>query len=87
GPPIKLRVMEAYPEDVGKGIVRMDKASRDKLGVSAGDLVEIKGSKTPIKLRVMEAYPEDVGKGIVRMDKASRDKLGVSAGDLVEIKG
>nr|7DXS_A Chain A, ap1h protein [synthetic construct]7DXS_B Chain B, ap1h protein [synthetic construct]7DXS_C Chain C, ap1h protein [synthetic construct]7DXS_D Chain D, ap1h protein [synthetic construct] len=39
---VELRVAEAYPEDVGRGIVRMDKQTRAKLGVSVGDYVEVK---------------------------------------------
>nr|7DXV_A Chain A, mk2h_dY protein [synthetic construct]7DXV_B Chain B, mk2h_dY protein [synthetic construct] len=42
GKSVVARVAEARPEDVGKRIVRMDKAERAKLGVSVGDVVEVK---------------------------------------------
>ncbi|WP_457619648.1 AAA family ATPase [Methanopyrus sp.] len=82
--PIKLRVEKAYPEDVGKRAVRMDKVSRDRIGVSEGDLVRITGSKTTVA-RVLPAKKEDVGKGIVRMDKYERQNAGASVGEPVEI--
>ncbi|WP_456436667.1 AAA family ATPase [Methanopyrus sp.] len=82
--PIKLRVEKAYPEDVGKRAVRMDKASRDRVGVSEGDLVKITGSKTTVA-RVLPAKKEDVGKGIVRMDKYERQNAGASVGEPVEV--
>ncbi|WP_456483832.1 AAA family ATPase [Methanopyrus kandleri] len=82
--PIKLRVEKAYPEDVGKRAVRMDKASRDRIGVSEGDLVKIIGSKTTVA-RVLPAKKEDVGKGIVRMDKYERQNAGASVGEPVEV--
>ncbi|WP_456477371.1 AAA family ATPase [Methanopyrus sp.] len=82
--PTKLRVEKAYPEDVGKRAVRMDKASRDRVGVSEGDLVKITGSKTTVA-RVLPAKKEDVGKGIVRMDKYERQNAGASVGEPVEV--
>ncbi|WP_457614506.1 AAA family ATPase [Methanopyrus sp.] len=82
--PIKLRVEKAYPEDVGKRAVRMDKASRDRIGVSEGNLVRIVGSKTTVA-RVLPAKKEDVGKGIVRMDKYERQNAGASVGEPVEV--
>ncbi|WP_456481337.1 AAA family ATPase [Methanopyrus sp.] len=82
--PIELRVEKAYPEDVGKRAVRMDKASRDRIGVSEGDLVKITGSKTTVA-RVLPAKKEDVGKGIVRMDKYERQNAGASVGEPVEV--
>nr|7DVH_A Chain A, reDPBB_sym4 protein [synthetic construct]7DVH_B Chain B, reDPBB_sym4 protein [synthetic construct]7DVH_C Chain C, reDPBB_sym4 protein [synthetic construct]7DVH_D Chain D, reDPBB_sym4 protein [synthetic construct] len=85
GKSVVARVAPAHPEDVGKGIVRMDKYERQNLGVSVGDYVEVKKAKSVVA-RVAPAHPEDVGKGIVRMDKYERQNLGVSVGDYVEVK-
>ncbi len=82
--PVKLRVEKAYPEDVGKRVVRIDKKSRDAIGVEPGDLVEIRGSKTTVA-RVLPARREDVGKGIIRMDKYERQNAGASVGEPVEV--
>nr|7DI0_A Chain A, apDPBB_sym_79 protein [synthetic construct]7DI0_B Chain B, apDPBB_sym_79 protein [synthetic construct]7DI0_C Chain C, apDPBB_sym_79 protein [synthetic construct] len=83
---VELRVLEARPEDVGRKIVRMDKQTRARLGVSVGDYVEVKKVDRSVVARVLPARPEDVGRGIVRMDKYLRAALGVSVGDYVEVK-
>ncbi len=82
---VKLRVEKAYPEDVGKRVVRIDKKSRDAIEVEPGDLVEIRGSKTTVA-RVLPARREDVGKGIIRMDKYERQNAGASVGEPVEVE-
>nr|7DXY_A Chain A, mk2h_deltaMILPS [synthetic construct]7DXY_B Chain B, mk2h_deltaMILPS [synthetic construct] len=39
---VVARVAEAYAEDVGKRVVRVDKYERAKVGVKVGDYVEVK---------------------------------------------
>ncbi len=82
---IELRVEKAYPEDVGKRVVRLDKRSRERIGVEPGDLVKITGSKSTVA-RVRPAKREDVGKGIIRMDKYERQNAGASVGEPVEVE-
>jgi transitional endoplasmic reticulum ATPase len=40
---IKLRVAEARARDVGRKIARIDRESMRRLGVEAGDFVEVAG--------------------------------------------
>ncbi len=82
---IDLHVAEALQSDIGRGIVRIDTASRKKLGVSPGDVVEIVGKRTTAAL-VWQCYPEDEGLGIIRMDGTLRQNAGVSIGDKVKVK-
>nr|7DXZ_A Chain A, mk2h_deltaMILPYS protein [synthetic construct]7DXZ_B Chain B, mk2h_deltaMILPYS protein [synthetic construct]7DXZ_C Chain C, mk2h_deltaMILPYS protein [synthetic construct]7DXZ_D Chain D, mk2h_deltaMILPYS protein [synthetic construct]7DYC_A Chain A, mk2h_deltaMILPYS protein [synthetic construct]7DYC_B Chain B, mk2h_deltaMILPYS protein [synthetic construct]7DYC_C Chain C, mk2h_deltaMILPYS protein [synthetic construct]7DYC_D Chain D, mk2h_deltaMILPYS protein [synthetic construct] len=42
GKKVVARVAEARAEDVGKRVVRVDKAERAKVGVKVGDVVEVK---------------------------------------------
>ncbi|MCK5109163.1 MAG: hypothetical protein KAR25_05685, partial [Methanosarcinales archaeon] len=42
---VTLRVAEAYHRDVGKDIARIDRDFMDRLGISAGDVIEIAGSE------------------------------------------
>lgn len=39
----ELKVVEAYQNDVGRDIVRIDSAARKTLEVTTGDIIEIKG--------------------------------------------
>ncbi|OYT62004.1 MAG: AAA family ATPase, partial [Thermofilum sp. ex4484_15] len=82
---VELRVAEAKQRDVGRGIVRLDKGTMRKLGISPGDIVEIRGKKSTVAI-AWPAYVEDEGKGIVRMDGLLRQNAGVSLGDLVEVR-
>ncbi len=82
---VELKVAEAMKNDVGRGIVRLDPKTRDVLGVSAGDIIEIKGKKTTGAI-IWRAYPEDEGLGIIRMDGFLRQNADVSLGDKVSVK-
>ncbi len=82
---IELKVAEAMKNDVGRGIVRLDPKSRETLGVSAGDIVEITGKK-PTGAIIWRAYPEDEGLGIIRMDGFLRQNADVSLGDKVTVE-
>ncbi|ASJ00436.1 CDC48 family AAA ATPase [Thermococcus gorgonarius] len=82
---IKLRVAEALKVDVGRGIVRFDKPYQRKLGVSAGDIVELIGSRSTAAI-VANAHPDDRGLDIIRMDGYIRKNAGVSIGDYVTVR-
>ena len=82
---IELKVAEAKQRDVGRGIVRMDRESMRRLGVEAGDVVEIIGRKSTVAI-VWPGYIEDEGLGIIRMDGILRRNAGVSLGDTVKVK-
>jgi len=56
----ELKVVEAYQNDVGRGIVRMDSRARKTLEVTTGDIVEIKGKRITAAV-VWQAHPQDEG--------------------------
>ena len=82
--PLKLKVQEALQNDVGRGIVRLDRFTREKLGLTSGDIVLVKGKKETAGI-VWQSYPQDEGRGIVRMDGIIRQNAGVSIGDYVTV--
>jgi anaerobic selenocysteine-containing dehydrogenase len=43
---IQLRVGDARQRDVGRGIARIDQRTMQKLGISAGDVIEIVNKRT-----------------------------------------
>ncbi|HID08960.1 TPA: hypothetical protein EYP13_01900, partial [Candidatus Micrarchaeota archaeon] len=47
---VLLRVAEARPSDVGRGLARMDPRVQRQLGLSAGDIIEIIGKKSTAAL-------------------------------------
>lgn len=82
---VKLTVEGAYKSDVGRSICRLDSNTMEKLGVTPGDLILIKGKSQAAGI-VWRARPEDEGKKIIRMDSMLRSNAGVSLGDKVDVE-
>jgi len=83
---ITLRVAPTnQQEDVGTGRARMDTASRLALGVSPGDIIEIRGKKTTPAVVWRMVQTQDENKGSLRIDGLTRKNAGLSIGDKVVI--
>ncbi len=80
-----LRVVEALQQDVSYGRARLDGQTRVELGLSPGDIIEIRGSKTTAAV-VWRSHPGDEGKGIIHIDNLTRKNAGVGIGDKVTIR-
>ncbi len=85
GKDIQLRVADARQRDVGHGKVRIDNDTMQKLGITAGDFVEIQGKKMTVAV-AWPAYAEDQGEEIVRMDGLIRRNAGVALNEYVALK-
>ncbi|MCX6767884.1 MAG: CDC48 family AAA ATPase [Candidatus Micrarchaeota archaeon] len=81
---IELKVAEALQMDYGKRVVRVDSQARRALGLTTGDVVEIRGKKSTAAI-VLPAHPQDEGVGILRIDGILRTSAGVGMGDHVKI--
>ncbi|NTW00108.1 MAG: AAA family ATPase, partial [Oscillochloris sp.] len=82
---ITLRVAEALPKDVGRGLVRLDPQNLDQLGVRIGDVVQITGKRATVA-RVMPAYVDQRGQGIIQADGILRLNAGTSLDERVSIQ-
>jgi transitional endoplasmic reticulum ATPase len=82
---ISLKVLEAYTRDVGRGTARIDYDTMGSLGVSTGDIIEIKGKRRTV-VKCLPLYPSDEGKGIVRLDGLVRNNAGIGIGDAVNAR-
>jgi len=80
-----LRVVEALQQDVSYGRARLDGQTRVELGLSPGDIIEIRGTKTTAAV-VWRSHPGDEGKGIIHIDNLTRKNAGVGIGDKVTIR-
>ncbi len=79
---LTLTVAEAVQMDVGRGIVRISSNLMKKLGMSAGDVLEIKGMHKTVAT-VWRSRPEDEGLDLIRMDGVVRYNAGTSLGEQV----
>jgi len=82
---ISLRVADARQRDVGHGKVHIDNDTMQKLGITAGDFVEIHGKKMTVAV-AWPAYAEDQGQEIVRMDGLIRRNAGVALNEYVNVR-
>ncbi len=80
-----IKVTELKSTETGRGIVRLDPALMDVLGIKVGDIVQIDGNKKTVA-KVLRGAPEDANLGIVRMDGSTRRNAGVSLDERVGVK-
>ncbi len=80
-----LKVIEARPSDVGRGIARVDPAVFRESGWQAGDVLSLQGKKRTAAL-LWPGYPEDTGTGIIRLDGNTRRNAGVSIDDRIPLR-
>ncbi|MEK6858179.1 MAG: CDC48 family AAA ATPase [Nanoarchaeota archaeon] len=80
-----LKVAEAIPDDVNKGIVRVDSTFMRELEVRPGDIIEIEGARKTAAI-VDRAYPGDIGLNIIRMDPMTRKNAKTSIGELIKVR-
>lgn len=83
-PGISLKVAEAFQNDIGRGIARIDSKAKNELGVSTGDIVRLTGKKAALAI-VWQAHPDDEGLEMIRMDGILRQNVGVGLGEKVKI--
>lgn len=82
---VQVRVGDARQRDVGRGIARIDQKTMQKLGLSAGDVIEIVGKRTTAAI-AWPAYSEDQDRGIVRIDGFTRKNAGVPMNEYVIVR-
>ncbi|MBC7085565.1 MAG: CDC48 family AAA ATPase [Methanomethylovorans sp.] len=82
---IIVQVAQAYPRDAGRGIARLEKNLMQQLGVTSGDIIEIKGKEKCYAI-VWPGYADDTGKRIIRIDGNLRYNAKIGLDDQVIIR-
>lgn len=82
---MQLRVGDARQRDVGRGIARIDQRAMQKLGISAGDVVEIVGKRTTSAI-AWPAYSEDQNRDMMRIDGFTRKNAGMAINEYVLVR-
>jgi transitional endoplasmic reticulum ATPase len=83
--PIQLRVAEAKHRDVGKRRARVDARYMGRLGIQAGEVVELLGKRSTA-VTAWPADEEEKENDIIRIDGQTRKNAGVGLNDLVNLK-
>lgn len=82
---IFIKLLSAYTRDVGLGRIRISLTNMKKLGVSKGDVVEIKGKKKAV-VRCFPLYLSEKKKQSARVDSLIRFNCGSKENESVTIK-
>jgi hypothetical protein len=82
---VKLRVGDLRQKDVGRGIARIDQQTMQKLGISAGDVIEIVNKRATSAI-AWPANKEDQNRDIIRIDGFTRKNSGVAINEYVVIR-
>jgi len=81
---LNLKVKEALPKDVGRGIARLDPDEMKTLGLDVGDIIAIEGKrKTPAK--AMPCYSEERGKHIIQIDGLCRKNAQIGLDEKIRV--
>ena len=81
---IQLRVASIDERSAMRGWVRIDPKIMGQLGITTGDIIQIKGKKVTGAITI-PAKSEDVGTGLIRMDGLIRQNAGSGIGEIVEV--
>ncbi|MHA1334661.1 MAG: CDC48 family AAA ATPase [Promethearchaeota archaeon] len=83
----ELRVKDAFKDDVGEGIVRIDPLIMDQLILRPGDVIEIINPPAHKKtVALVNPGKEEKEKNIIRIDPSVRRNLEVKIDDFVKIR-
>ncbi|MFN2099554.1 CDC48 family AAA ATPase [Altererythrobacter sp. MF3-039] len=79
---VRLQVAAARQEESGRSIARLPRSAFQALGITEGDIVEIRGKRTTAAV-AMAAYDEDESLDVVRLDGLQRGNAEVGSGEHV----
>lgn len=82
---ITLRVAEAPPNLVGRGMVVLDPKVMEDQGWQSGDVVEITGTRKAYA-KAWTGQTVEYGRGLIRIDGLTRNNAGTGIDDRVEVR-
>lgn len=82
---VDLKVSEAFADDVGKGLARLNPDDIEALNGLLGDVIEISGERTTVA-RITGTLPDAEGKKLIQIDGITRENCGAQVGAIVRVK-
>ncbi len=80
-----LKVVDAMQQDIGRGLVRLDPADINAIGLKVGDVIEIKGTRATVA-RVVPTHTQQRGQHLVALDETVRNNCNTELGQLVSLR-
>ena len=82
---VQLKVAEANPRDVGRGIARVDPEVMEQLGIDdSGEVFGLTGKRQTV-VKIMPTFPELRGRGIVQIDGIIRENAQAGIDEQVKL--
>ena len=82
---LTLKVEEPDPTHVGRNIVTLDRKTKEQLGLTSGDILELEGNKKTAAI-IWPASASDEGQALIRMDSFIRHNAGANLGEKVTVR-
>jgi transitional endoplasmic reticulum ATPase len=82
---LMLRVIEARPEDVGRGIAKLAPEDLEALGLAIGDMVSLMGKRRTVA-KAMRTYVKDTNKGFIALDQVLRANAQTALAEQVTVQ-
>lgn len=83
----KLVVLEAKIQDVGRGIIRIDPATMELMGIRTGEAIQVISNKGRRTVGLSwYGFPQDRERGVIRLDPATRRNAQIKLGETVVIQ-
>jgi transitional endoplasmic reticulum ATPase len=82
---VEVTVKEAAHEDAGRGIARLSIDTMKDLGLTSGDVIEIRGKSVSCAI-IWPSIQQDAGLGIIRIDGNIRSNISTGIDEKVRIR-
>jgi transitional endoplasmic reticulum ATPase len=82
---LMLRVIDARPEDIGRGIAKLAPEDLEMLGLAIGDMISLLGKRQTIA-KAMRTYVKDTNKGFIALDQVLRANAQTALAEQVTVQ-
>jgi transitional endoplasmic reticulum ATPase len=80
-----LRVIDARPEDIGRGIAKLAPEDLETLGLAIGDIISLMGKRRTVA-KAMRTYVKDTNKGFIALDQVLRANAQTALAEQVTVQ-
>jgi transitional endoplasmic reticulum ATPase len=80
-----LRVIDARPEDIGRGIAKLAPEDLETLGLAIGDMISLMGKRRTVA-KAMRTYVKDTNKGFIALDQVLRANAQTALAEQVTVQ-
>ncbi len=82
---LALRVIDARPEDIGRGIAKLAPEDLEASGMAIGDMVSLTGKRRTVA-KAMRIYVKDTNKGLIALDQVLRANAQTAIGEQITVQ-